>query len=207
MKTKHNVITIGSSNWGEAVYNYSVKDNLRLHLHIELPESGLADYCFILNSLYNTGWLDGISKIVIQHVREPKVVLYEQDQFLEKFIHYKLVSYLMSEQALINDTTFKLLSLKEFNEESFNTPIRNLTDLGLSFRQVQRSTSMQSLVKMSHEKIHSIASEKNIELYEFILPGLKSRLGIKSILSSNENGVMMDEDVIKFLKEQDYFNV
>lgn len=204
---KNNVITIGSNNWGEAVYNHSDHNNLRMHLHIELPDSGIADYYFILNSLYNAGWLNAINKIVIQHVREPKLVFYEQDSFLEKFVHYKIVSFLMSGQVHIHDTTFKLLNSKEFNEESFNTKISNLTDLGISQLQVQRSTSLQNLVKMSHEKIHDIVSEKDIKLYEFTPPGLKSRLGVKSILSSNENGDIIDEDVIKFLEEQDYFNV
>ena len=148
------------------------------------------------------------------------------------------------------ENNLKVLNIEEFNMESFRRRPINLTSsrLGVSIedgelaegRNINSSTklelvnqfdkmsklfrnssSVQNAIRLSHEKIHSIAKENNIELYEFRWPGMQTplrkveeiKLDVDYDSISNYDGHVLEEHadiindgIIGFLKTNGFFN-
>ena len=200
----------GEKTWPEALYNSH--ENVSSHVHIALSGHGIVDYCYILMKLAKyDNLLKHVDKLIIQHTSEPRCVFYDDVHMIDKFLHYRILSYFHTHWPYggfnfkKGDNNLKVLNLKEFNMESFRRRPINLTSpsLGVSIeegalaenRNINSSTKLelvnqfdkmsmlfrnsptvQNAIRLSHEKIHAIAKENNIKLYEFIWPSMNNPL-------------------------------
>ena len=245
---------LGEKSWPEAL---SASGNVSSHVHIALPGHGVIDYCYILMKLaeYND-LLEHVDKLIIQHTSEPRCVFYDDVHMIDKFIHYRVLSYFHTHWPYggfnfkDGDGNLKVLNLKDFNLESFRRSPINLTSssLGVSIeegalaegrsinsstklelvnqfdkmsRNFRHSSSVQNAIRLSYDKIHSIAKDNNIELYEFLWPGMqnplrtveKVELDVDYDTISNHHGHVLEEGIdaineriIGLMKTNGFFN-
>lgn len=197
--------------WPELLFNNST--DINFHVHFALPGHGVVDYCFLLMKLEENNVLNNVHKIVIQHTSEPRCVFYKQSKFMEKFFHYRVMTYF--------DTTMvrgslKVLNIKDFNLESFKVRPINLTSTSFAAsvgdgefdsdkpvgtqtrlelveqfdrmsRYFMNSPTALNIIQLSYEKIHQVAKKYNIELYEFRWPGMSSSFNVPEIGSDIED--------------------
>ena len=191
--------------WPELLFNNSTDVNF--HVHFALPGHGVVDYCFLLMKLEENNVLNNVHKIVIQHTSEPRCVFYKQSKFMEKFVHYRVMTYFNTTMVR---GSLKVLNLKDFNLESFKVRPINLTSTSFAAsvgdgvfdsdnpvdtqtrlelveqfdkmsRHFMNSPTALNIIQLSYEKIHQLAEKYNIELYEFRWPGMSSSFNVPII--------------------------
>lgn len=174
--------------WPKAVHEKC--KNVNYFFHIGLPGHGVIDYCYYLTKLDEEGILKNTDKLIIQHTSEPRCVFYHHLKVLEKFYKNEVRSYFDDDIT----ENFKMVNTKDFfikkyNKNNLPLPLNiagtsilkyivdnNSTRIAEKFDAmisafVPSSTVVQA-VRLSYEKIHQLAKKNNIELYEFLWPGM-----------------------------------
>jgi len=199
-------------SWPELIYNRSNIKNY--HVHIGLPGHGVIDYCDILLKLDKRGILKNTSDMVIQYTSEPRFVFYKTNNLLDKFFQYEILSYF---DATLEPGAFKMFDLRNFNGKSFKSPPINVSsesflahvadgifdtnkskidsktriEIVNQFEQMLESFRLSSnvinLINFSYDKIHEIAEKNEINLYEFVWPGMSDSFNLDTVDIGTQN--------------------
>lgn len=224
--------------WPKSVYEKC--KNVNYFFHIALPGHGVIDYCYLLTKLDKDGILKNTDKIIVQYTSEPRCVFYHHPLIIEKFYKNEIRSYFDGDIT----EPYQIVSTKDFFKKKYdkddvpfplniagtsifkyildnnNTRIAEKFDAMISA--FAPSSTVVQAVRLSYEKIHQLAKKNNIELYEFLWPGMttdienKIHIVDKNISDynkfKNSNGhankeghEIIKNNILDYLRDNDFF--
>jgi hypothetical protein len=198
--------------WPKSVYKKC--KNVNYFFHIALPGHGVIDYCYLLTMLDKDGILKNTDKIIVQHTSEPRCVFYHHPLILEKFYKNEVRSYFDSDIT----EPYTMVSTKDFFKKKYdkddvpfplniagtsilkyildNNTSKIAEQLDIIISAFAPSSTVTQAVRLSYEKIHKITEKNNIELYEFIWPGMTT--DIETMLPKVSGGIKNYSEVSNF---------
>lgn len=203
------------SAWPRAIYERH--NNINYFFHVAMPAHGVIDYCYILTELDKDGILRNTDRLIIQHTSEPRCIFYKfNPKIIQEFYKNEIRAYFDSDiikpyKSVNTMETF----VSEYGNSNLPQPVPlNMTGTSImkyildttnsknseNFHQLltsfMPSNTVTQSIKLSYEKIHEIAKRNNIELCEFIWPGMTT--DIEHPLHSVSEGIVNYSDVSNF---------